>query len=102
MIILVLNCGSSSIKYQLFEMGKKAEVIATSFGDEKLPVPRRSRQAVNPVVHHDAPDQGLLNASPKEVDVHPFFFFIDDSESQAVLSMGRLVDPTTAVSEVGQ
>lgn len=28
MIILVLNCGSSSIKYQLFEMGEKAEVIA--------------------------------------------------------------------------
>ncbi len=28
MIILVLNCGSSSIKYQLFEMGAKAEVIA--------------------------------------------------------------------------
>lgn len=28
MIILVLNCGSSSIKYQLFKMGEKAEVIA--------------------------------------------------------------------------
>ncbi|MCK5135099.1 MAG: acetate kinase [Bacteroidales bacterium] len=28
MIILVLNCGSSSIKYQLFEMGDKAEVVA--------------------------------------------------------------------------
>ncbi len=28
MIILVLNCGSSSIKYQLFEMGDKAVVIA--------------------------------------------------------------------------
>ena len=28
MIILVLNCGSSSIKYQLFEMGEKAVVIA--------------------------------------------------------------------------
>ena len=28
MIILVLNCGSSSIKYQLFEMGEKATVIA--------------------------------------------------------------------------
>ncbi len=28
MIILVLNCGSSSIKYQLFEMGGNAEVIA--------------------------------------------------------------------------
>jgi len=28
MIILVLNCGSSSIKYQLFKMGEKEEVIA--------------------------------------------------------------------------
>ena len=28
MIILVLNCGSSSIKYQLFNMGEKADVIA--------------------------------------------------------------------------
>ena len=28
MIILVLNCGSSSIKYQLFEMENNAEVIA--------------------------------------------------------------------------
>jgi acetate kinase len=28
MIILVLNCGSSSIKYQLFDMGEKAVVIA--------------------------------------------------------------------------
>ena len=28
MIILVLNCGSSSIKYQLFDMSKTAEVIA--------------------------------------------------------------------------
>jgi acetate kinase len=28
MIILVLNCGSSSIKYQLFDMGEKADVIA--------------------------------------------------------------------------
>ena len=28
MIILVLNCGSSSIKYQLFEMSEKAVVIA--------------------------------------------------------------------------
>jgi acetate kinase len=28
MIILVLNCGSSSIKYQLFKMGEKDEVIA--------------------------------------------------------------------------
>jgi acetate kinase len=28
MIILVLNCGSSSIKYQLFDMGESAEVIA--------------------------------------------------------------------------
>jgi len=28
MIILVLNCGSSSIKYQLFDMGEKAIVIA--------------------------------------------------------------------------
>jgi acetate kinase len=29
MIILVLNCGSSSIKYQLFNMGDKQEVIAS-------------------------------------------------------------------------
>ena len=28
MIILILNCGSSSIKYQLFDMGKDADVIA--------------------------------------------------------------------------
>jgi acetate kinase len=28
MIILILNCGSSSIKYQLFDMGKEANVIA--------------------------------------------------------------------------
>ncbi len=28
MIILVLNCGSSSIKYQLFNMGEKAEMLA--------------------------------------------------------------------------
>jgi len=28
MIILVLNCGSSSIKYQVFKMGKEANVIA--------------------------------------------------------------------------
>ncbi|MFO7668932.1 MAG: acetate kinase [Bacteroidales bacterium] len=28
MIVLVLNCGSSSIKYQLFNMGETAEVIA--------------------------------------------------------------------------
>lgn len=28
MIILILNCGSSSIKYQLFNMGESAEVIA--------------------------------------------------------------------------
>ena len=28
MIILVLNCGSSSIKYQLFDMGEKADMIA--------------------------------------------------------------------------
>ena len=28
MIILVLNCGSSSIKYQLFKMGEQPEVIA--------------------------------------------------------------------------
>ncbi len=28
MIILVLNCGSSSIKYQLFDMGEQAEVVA--------------------------------------------------------------------------
>jgi acetate kinase len=28
MIILVLNCGSSSIKYQLFNMGREAKVIA--------------------------------------------------------------------------
>jgi acetate kinase len=29
MIILVLNCGSSSIKYTLYEMGESAKVIAT-------------------------------------------------------------------------
>ncbi len=28
MIVLVLNCGSSSIKYQLFNMGETADVIA--------------------------------------------------------------------------
>ena len=32
MIILVLNCGSSSIKYQFFEMGEKADVIAKRTG----------------------------------------------------------------------
>ena len=38
MIILVLNCGSSSIKYQLFNMGETEEVIAKGIVEAAGPV----------------------------------------------------------------
>ncbi|MCK4748976.1 MAG: acetate kinase, partial [Bacteroidales bacterium] len=61
MIILVLNCGSSSIKYQLFEMGIKAEVIARGvverigFTDAVIthkPVGKDKYKHITPIMDH--------------------------------------------------
>lgn len=61
MIILVLNCGSSSIKYQLFNMNDKAEVIARGlverigFTDAIIthqPEGREKYKNITPVMDH--------------------------------------------------
>lgn len=61
MIILVLNCGSSSIKYQLFEMGIKAEVIARGLVERigftdavitHLPAGKDKYKNIQPIMDH--------------------------------------------------
>jgi acetate kinase len=61
MIILVLNCGSSSIKYQLFNMGEKAEVIAAGvverigFTDaviSHIPTGKDKYKEITPIMDH--------------------------------------------------
>ncbi len=61
MTILVLNCGSSSIKYQLFEMGEKAEVVAKGvverigFTDAMLthkPAGKEKHKKIAPIMDH--------------------------------------------------
>ncbi len=61
MIILVLNCGSSSIKYQLFNMGRTAKVIAKGiverigFTDAVIhhkPEGKENYKHVTPVMDH--------------------------------------------------
>ena len=63
MIILVLNCGSSSIKYQLFKMDEKQEVIARGvverigFTDAVIshkPADKSKHKEVLPVMDHTA------------------------------------------------
>ena len=63
MIILVLNCGSSSIKYQLFEMGEKADVIAKGmverigFTDAVIshkPTEKENYKNITPIMDHTA------------------------------------------------
>jgi len=61
MIILVLNCGSSSIKYQLFEMGEKAEVIAKGLVERigitdavisHIPTGKDKYKNISPIMDH--------------------------------------------------
>ena len=61
MIILVLNCGSSSIKYQLFEMGEKAEVIAKGLVERigftdavisHIPAGKEKYKNITPIMDH--------------------------------------------------
>ena len=61
MIILVLNCGSSSIKYQLFKMGEKADVIAAGvverigFTDaviSHIPTGKDKYKEITPIMDH--------------------------------------------------
>jgi acetate kinase len=70
MIILVLNCGSSSIKYQLFKMGEKEEVIAKGiverigFTDAVIshkPADKEKYKQILPIMDHTAGIQLVMN-----------------------------------------
>jgi acetate kinase len=61
MIILVLNCGSSSIKYTLYEMGESAKVIATGLVERigytdavisHIPVGKDKYKHITPIMDH--------------------------------------------------
>ena len=70
MIILVLNCGSSSIKYQIFKMGEKEEVIAKGvverigFTDAVIshkPAEKVKHKEVLPIMDHTAGINLVMN-----------------------------------------
>jgi len=75
MIILVLNCGSSSIKYQLFEMGEKAVVIAKGLVERigftdavisHLPTGKDKYKDITPIMDHTTGINLIMDALVNE------------------------------------
>jgi acetate kinase len=95
MIVLVLNCGSSSIKYQLFDMGEKnkADVIARGvverigFTDAVIshkPVEKDKYKQIAPIMDHTTGINMIVEAL-----VHPEHGVIDGVEQ--IIAVGHRV-----------